>query len=229
MTDSVPCRRCGTRQPARHLVLRELRSAAGGGRRGHHGPARRVASESARARAAVPCNRTGSAFCSECGFNIRSATGSSPAEPVAESHDRRSSDGRAPRPGRPAPAAVAMPGWGLLVLAIAAAGLITAWFLPFSLAPDSLADQALGTRRLRDRVLERLPGRCRTPRVGLLRGRCAAAGPVSAHGPARRRRHRLGRSRADPAAWGWAWSSRGASPLPPCSWWSRSARAWATT
>ncbi len=33
---------------------------------------------------------------------------------------------------------------GPIVLAIAAAGLITAWFLPFSLAPDSLADQAIG-------------------------------------------------------------------------------------
>ena len=55
-------------------------------------------------------------------------------------------DGSAPPPDPVASAAPrAVRAWlGPIVLAIAAVGLATAWFLPFSLADGSLADQALG-------------------------------------------------------------------------------------
>lgn len=96
---------------------------------------------------AAPCprcgalNRSGSAFCSECGFNIRSATGSSPTEPVVASTPAAASP---VADATPAPSAAVHAWLGPIVLAIAAAGLLTAWFLPFSLAPDSLAHQAIG-------------------------------------------------------------------------------------
>ncbi len=141
MTDSVPCRRCGT------LNRPGISFCANCGQR-------LVAAEEATmtrpgsSSDAAPCprcgalNRSGSAFCSECGFNIRSATGGSPTEPVAASTTATAAPGAE---ATPAPATAVHAWLGPIVLAIAAAGLITAWFLPFSLAPDSLADQAIGT------------------------------------------------------------------------------------
>jgi zinc-ribbon domain len=84
-------------------------------------------------------NRAGSAFCSECGFNIRLA--------VTPTADRVA----APAAGEPLPAEAAFSAarpshaWlGPVVLTIAAVGLGTAWFLPFSQAEGSLAEGALG-------------------------------------------------------------------------------------
>jgi hypothetical protein len=92
---------------------------------------------------AAPCprcgaiNRSGSAFCSECGFNIRPAVAPAAGPPAAAGSARPEAHASAaPLPAR---------AWlGPIVLAIAAVGLATAWFLPFSLADGSLADQALG-------------------------------------------------------------------------------------
>ena len=139
MTDSVPCRRCGTlNRPGisfcancgQRLVAAEEATMA------------RPASSSD----AAPCprcgalNRPGAAFCSECGFNIRSATTGSTAE-VAASTTAAAAPANDAQPA----ASAAVHAWlGPIVLAIAAVGLMTAWFLPFSLAPDSLADQAIG-------------------------------------------------------------------------------------
>jgi len=94
---------------------------------------------------AAPCprcgaiNRSGSAFCSECGFNIRPAVAAA-AGPVAAS-------GSVPLPeATPSTAVRPVRAWlGPTVLTIAAVGLATAWFLPFSLVEGSLADQALGS------------------------------------------------------------------------------------
>jgi hypothetical protein len=85
-------------------------------------------------------NRSGSAFCSECGFNIRLAVtsaGSLPdPSPSPQEEDAHTEPPPAPSAGR---------AWlGPLVLAIAAAGMATAWLLPFALGDGSLADQALG-------------------------------------------------------------------------------------
>jgi hypothetical protein len=84
-------------------------------------------------------NRSGSAFCSECGFNIRLAVtsaGSLPdPSPSPQEEDAHSGAPPAPSAGR---------AWlGPLVLAISAAGMATAWLLPFATGDGSLADQAL--------------------------------------------------------------------------------------
>jgi len=101
------------------------------------------ASESAPCPRCGALNRPGSAFCSECGFNIRSATVTSAT--ATSSTDIAGPAATGPEaPATNAPAVSAHAWLGPLVLAIAAAGMITAWFLPFSLAPDSLATQALG-------------------------------------------------------------------------------------
>lgn len=87
-------------------------------------------------------NRAGSAFCSECGFNIRLAV-TPTAGPVAAPAPEA---GRAPLPAEAASSADRPShAWlGPIVLTIAAVGLGTAWFLPFSQAEGSLAEQALG-------------------------------------------------------------------------------------
>ena len=140
MTDSVPCRRCGTlNRPGisfcancgQRLVAAEEATMARPGSSSDAAPCPRCGA----------VNRSGSAFCSECGFNIRSATGSSatePGPPPAAPLAAAAAD------AAPAPTTAVRAWLGPLVLAIAAVGLITAWFLPFSLAPDSLADQAIG-------------------------------------------------------------------------------------
>lgn len=87
-------------------------------------------------------NRAGSAFCSECGFNIRLAvtpTAAQVAGPAPEGGQASLPAEAASSTDRPTHA------WlGPVVLTIAAVGLGTAWFLPFSQAEGSLADQALG-------------------------------------------------------------------------------------
>ena len=130
MTDPTVCRRCGTanRPGISFCVTCGQRLV--------------VAEEATLARPApsaepAPCprcgamNRAGSAFCSECGFNIR------PAVPQAE--------GEVPPFASATAARVSTRAWlGPIVLLIAAAGLATAWFLPFALGTGSLADMALG-------------------------------------------------------------------------------------
>jgi hypothetical protein len=80
-------------------------------------------------------NRTGSAFCSECGFNIRPAVAAPGVAMTAET---------TPATAAPRAQAQARAWLGPLVLVIAAAGMLTAWMLPFSMGDGSLADQALG-------------------------------------------------------------------------------------
>ncbi len=83
-------------------------------------------------------NRTGSAFCSECGFNIRPAMAAA-GESLGVPPPALTEAPRATAATRPARA------WlGPLVLVIGAFGLATAWFLPFAVGGGSLADQALG-------------------------------------------------------------------------------------
>ena len=141
MTDSSVCRRCGTAN------LPGISFCANCGQR-------LVAAEEATmsrpgsAAESAPCprcggsNRAGSAFCSECGFNIRLAV-TPTAGPVAVPAPE---EGRASLPAEAA-STTDRPthAWlGPIVLTIAAVGLGTAWFLPFSQAEGSLADQALG-------------------------------------------------------------------------------------
>jgi len=136
MTDASVCRRCGTANLpgvsfcancGQRLVAADEATMARPGPAGEAAPCPRCGA----------INRSGSAFCSECGFNIRPAV--APAGSLAANGSAPRSeaeDSAAPRPVR---------AWlGPLVLAIAAVGLATAWFLPFSLADGSLADQALG-------------------------------------------------------------------------------------
>lgn len=138
MTDAQVCRRCGTEnQPGvsfcascgQRLVAADEATMARPGAVAESSPCPRCGAS----------NRSGSAFCSECGFNIRPAVttaGGPPAPPP--SHDVGAPVGAASaqRPGR---------AWlGPLVLAIAAAGMATAWLLPFAVGDGSLADQALG-------------------------------------------------------------------------------------
>ena len=137
MTDASICRRCGTANLpgvsfcatcGQRLVAADEATMARPG----------SGSESAPCPRCGAINRSGSAFCSECGFNIRPA--------VAPAAGSLAADGSAPPPDPVASAAPrAVRAWlGPIVLAIAAVGLATAWFLPFSLADGSLADQALG-------------------------------------------------------------------------------------
>lgn len=137
MTDASICRRCGTANLpgvsfcatcGQRLVPAGEATMARPGSAGEGAPCPRCGA----------LNRSGSAFCSECGFNIRPA--------VAPAAGPLAADGSAPRPEADASAAPRpVRAWlGPIVLAIAAAGLATAWFLPFSLADGSLADQALG-------------------------------------------------------------------------------------
>jgi len=82
-------------------------------------------------------NRSGSAFCSECGFNIRPAMAAAGA-PLGLSPTANPSSAPvvASRPAR---------AWlGPLVLVVAALGMATAWVLPFAVGAGSLAEQALG-------------------------------------------------------------------------------------
>ena len=137
MTDASICRRCGTANLpgvsfcatcGQRLVAADEATMARPGSAGEAAPCPRCGA----------INRSGSAFCSECGFNIRPA--------VAPAAGSLAADGSAPPPDPVASAAPrAVRAWlGPIVLAIAAVGLATAWFLPFSLADGSLADQALG-------------------------------------------------------------------------------------
>jgi len=137
MTDASICRRCGTANLpgvsfcatcGQRLVAADEATMARPGSAGEAAPCPRCGA----------INRSGSAFCSECGFNIRPA--------VAPSAGSLAADSSAPPPDPVASAAPrAVRAWlGPIVLAIAAVGLATAWFLPFSLADGSLADQALG-------------------------------------------------------------------------------------
>jgi hypothetical protein len=137
MTDASACRRCGTTNLpgvsfcancGQRLVAADEATMSRPG----------SAAESAPCPRCGALNRSGSAFCSECGFNIRPAMTPATA-PLA-------ADGIAPRP-EAAVSATRRPvrAWlGPIVLTISAVGLATAWFLPFSLAEGSLADQALG-------------------------------------------------------------------------------------
>ena len=137
MTDAASvCRRCGTANLpgvsfcvtcGQRLVAADEATMARPGPAGETAPCPRCGA----------INRSGSAFCSECGFNIRPA--------VAPAAGSLAAAGSA-RPEAHASAALRpVRAWlGPIVLAIAAAGLATAWFLPFSLADGSLADQALG-------------------------------------------------------------------------------------
>ncbi|MGH2391917.1 MAG: zinc ribbon domain-containing protein [Candidatus Limnocylindria bacterium] len=137
MTDASICRRCGTANLpgvsfcatcGQRLVAADEATMARPGSPGEAAPCPRCGA----------LNRSGSAFCSECGFNIRPA--------VAPAAGALAADRSAPPPDPVASAAPrAVRAWlGPIVLAIAAVGLATAWFLPFSLADGSLADQALG-------------------------------------------------------------------------------------
>jgi hypothetical protein len=137
MTDASTCRRCGTANLpgvsfcancGQRLVAADEATMARPGTAGDAAPCPRCGA----------LNRLGSAFCSECGFNIRPA--------VAPAAGPLAAEGSAPPPDMDASAAPRpVRAWlGPIVLAIAAAGLATAWFLPFSLADGSLADQALG-------------------------------------------------------------------------------------
>jgi hypothetical protein len=141
VTDTSVCRRCGTAN------LPGISFCANCGQRLLAADEATMSRPGSLAESA-PCprcgaiNRAGSAFCSECGFNIRLAvtpTAGPAAAPAPEA-------GRAPLP---AEAALSMDrpshAWlGPIVLTIAAVGLGTAWFLPFSQAEGSLAEQALG-------------------------------------------------------------------------------------
>jgi len=137
MTDASICRRCGTAN------LPGVSFCATCGQRLVAADEATMARPGSAAEAA-PCprcgalNRSGSAFCSECGFNIRPA--------VAPTAGPLAADGSAPPPEAEAAAAPRpVRAWlGPIVLAIAAVGLATAWFLPFSVADGSLADVALG-------------------------------------------------------------------------------------
>jgi uncharacterized OB-fold protein len=137
MTEASICRRCGTANLpgvsfcttcGQRLVAADEATMARPGPAGEAAPCPRCGA----------LNRLGSAFCSECGFNIRPA--------VAPAAGSVAAAGSAPRPEAHASTAPRpVRAWlGPIVLAIAAVGLATAWFLPFSLADGSLADHALG-------------------------------------------------------------------------------------
>lgn len=141
MSDEPVCRRCGTvNRPGisfcancgQRLVAADEATVARPGSGAESAPCPRCGAS----------NRSGSAFCSECGFNIRPAVAQAGAPPTAVA-----GEGAAPAAASAAAApAVARPtrAWlGPLVLTVAAVGLATAWFLPFSIG-GSLADQALG-------------------------------------------------------------------------------------
>lgn len=141
MTDTSVCRRCGTANLpgisfcancGQRLVAAEEATMSRPGTVGESAPCPRCGA----------INRAGSAFCSECGFNIRLAV-TRTAGPAAETTKE---DAPAPLPAASASSTERSGhAWlGPLVLTIAAAGLGTAWFLPFSQVDGSLADQALG-------------------------------------------------------------------------------------
>lgn len=141
MTDTSVCRRCGTAN------LPGISFCANCGQRLVAADEATMIRPGSTAESA-PCprcgaiNRAGSAFCSECGFNIRLAvtpTAAEVAAPAQEESRTRLTAEAAPSTDRPSHA------WlGPIVLAIAAVGLGTAWFLPFSQADGSLAEGALG-------------------------------------------------------------------------------------
>lgn len=132
------CRRCGTEnQPGvsfcascgQRLVAADEATMTRPG----------AASESTPCPRCGASNRSGSAFCSECGFNIRPAVASAGGPPAPSPREEEGAPAEAP------PAQRVGRAWlGPLVLAIAAAGMATAWLLPFAMGDGSLADQALG-------------------------------------------------------------------------------------
>lgn len=138
MTEAQLCRRCGTENQlgvsfcascGQRLVAADEATMARPGTVADSSPCPRCGAS----------NRSGSAFCSECGFNIRPAVASAggpPAPDPSREADTNPGQPHAQRPGR---------AWlGPLVLAVAAAGMATAWLLPFAMGDGSLADQALG-------------------------------------------------------------------------------------
>lgn len=141
MTDTSVCRRCGTaNRPGisfcascgQRLVAAEEATMSRPGSVAESAPCPRCGAS----------NRAGSAFCSECGFNIRLAvtpTAGPVAAPAPLGERTPVPAEAASSPDRPSHA------WlGPIVLTIAALGLGTAWFLPFSQAEGSLAEGALG-------------------------------------------------------------------------------------
>ncbi|MGH2488613.1 MAG: zinc-ribbon domain-containing protein [Candidatus Limnocylindria bacterium] len=141
MTEASVCRRCGTANPpgisfcancGQRLVAADEATMSRPGSVADSAPCPRCGAS----------NRAGSAFCSECGFNIRLAVTPTTGPVAAPAPE----EGRVPLPAEAAPSTdrPASAWLGPLVLAIAAVGLGTAWFLPFSQAEGSLADQAFG-------------------------------------------------------------------------------------
>ena len=134
MTETQACPRCGTENRpgisfcatcGQRLVAADDATLARPGSGSDEAPCPRCGA----------MNRSGSAFCSECGFNIRPAVAAPGVAMTAEA---------APGPAAGArPVAHARAWLGPLVLGIAAAGMLTAWLLPFSMGGGSLADQAL--------------------------------------------------------------------------------------
>jgi hypothetical protein len=138
MTEVQVCRRCGTENQlgvsfcascGQRLVAADEATMTRPGAPAESSPCPRCGAS----------NRSGSAFCSECGFNIRPAVASAGGPPAA-APSREGEDTHGGPPAAPAGRA-----WlGPMVLAIAAAGMATAWLLPFAMDDGSLADQALG-------------------------------------------------------------------------------------
>lgn len=143
MTETLVCRRCGTpNRPGiaycancgQRLVRVEEATMVRPGATADSAPCPRCGAP----------NRVGAAFCSECGFNIRPAVPSGPATgAIVAGPSSPAASATAPAAG-PAAGGQVRAWLGPIVLTIAAAGLLTAWFLPFSVGGAALADQALG-------------------------------------------------------------------------------------
>ena len=125
-------------------------------------------------------NRAGVAFCQNCGANLR---GTAPGYvPPAVAGPPPAHRPRAERRG-----AVLGP----VVLLIGMVGLITGYLLPFAYGTGSLYERAFGARRLRHRVLDRVPpDEGRLADTGVLRPRGTGADPGRAPRHPRRRRLR---------------------------------------